>query len=195
MTDLYLIRHGRSKANLNNLVTGDVYDPLLLESEAEISATMDRINVPIFDKYITTTWKRAKDTAGIIDPNVDWFIEKSLGETDAGSVANNNLKYFLSEYPNFYLDASNRYPDGESHLCLKKRVVKWAKELAPSSKKFLIVTHSGPINILLHEAEDISMDKFPNYRLDNFSVSLIKIKSGRWFVKFINKSMQDIWNN
>lgn len=195
MTDLYLVRHGRSQANLKNLVTGDVNDPLLPESEEQISATMSSIELPVFDKYITTAWKRAKDTAGIIDPNADWLIEKSLGETDAGSVANNNLKNFLSKYPNFYLDANNSYPDGESHICLKKRVIKWATELAPTSKKFLVVTHSGPINILLHEAEDISMDKFPNYRLNNLCVSLIRIKSHRWHVEYINKSMRDIWYN
>ena len=178
--NVLFVRHALSIANERRLVTGGVNDSL---SEEGIRQALDlRAWMQFFDfkieKFITSHWARARQTAFLLWPNVDWVTEERVGETNAGSVSASKLEDFLLSHPNFYNNPENNYPNGESHLDLKKRVIEWLHEnLNSGHKNILVVTHAGPICCVLHEILSIPMVYFPISLPNNASLTIIKIKA------------------
>lgn len=183
----YLVRHGHSVSNERKYVTGTIFDKL---SEAGISQVVElekilrKANISA-NHYYVSQWDRAKETANIINSNINWIEDKRIGETNAGDVKEFVLEDFLKKYPNFYSDNSNHYPNGESHIDLNKRVIEWFNEIineVAENDKIMVVTHSGPISCILQYITSIGMNKFPFFLVDNASLTIIEI---------INKSVNN----
>jgi len=175
---LYLIRHGRSIANEDQLVTGNTKDTLSQEGIGQVEGLKSwlfKTGIKA-DRYITSQWLRAQQTAQILWPDVEWEIDTKVGETDAGKVSEWRLSEFLQQYPNFYTLSSNCYPDGESHDELNIRSILWLTELLNRSgrdDKVVLVAHSGPISCLLQYVTNVSMAKFPAFLPSNASLSIV----------------------
>ena len=179
---LILVRHGLSIANEGNLVTGTTNDGLSATGIAqaqETKAVLDRIGF-VADHHITSQWIRAQQTAQILRPDLKFKIDSRLGETNAGAVAHLPLADFIKEWPDFYSDQSNVYPDGESHDQLNHRVLAWLSETRAACKgTVMAVTHAGPIACLLQHALGLSMDAFPRLKPANASISIIDYADDR----------------
>ena len=175
---LYLIRHGKSYANISKLVTGNINDELCdqgIHESKKLAAWLTNSNIA-GDYYFTSQWKRAQQTAKYLWPHVKWDIDSRVGETDAGIVSNWPLDQFLSEYPDFYNNSKTKYPRGESHSDLNIRVLSWLQdmfEIVPQSSKLVLVSHSGPISCILQYVMGLSMKNFPEYLALNSSISIV----------------------
>jgi len=175
---LFLIRHGRSIANEEKLVTGTTLDELSpegLRQVADLKIWLRSVGV-VADRYITSQWRRAQQTADILWPSEEWEINSEIGETDAGDVSEWRLKNFLLKYPEFYQSSDACYPGGESHDQLNARSICWLNNLLKSSKRYedvVLVAHSGPISCLLQCVVKVSMDRFPAFIPANASMSMI----------------------
>ena len=175
---LYLIRHGRSIANEEKLVTGNTKDTL---SQAGIRQVEELKNWLLEagiqpDHYITSQWVRAQQTAKILWPDIEWEINPKIGETNAGRVTEWKLSDYLQQYPDFYTSSSNSYPGGESHDELNIRSISWLKQLLNRSgceDRVMLVAHSGPISCLLQYVTKVSMEKFPAFLPSNASLSIV----------------------
>lgn len=176
--NLYLVRHGRSVANEEQLVTGNLLDTLSQQGVLqvqELGKWLSDFNLKS-DRYITSQWRRAQQTAEILYPDVSWEIDRNVGETDAGDVVDWKLTDFLDKYPDFYALTSNCYPGGESHDQLNARTVGWLGKLleaCSTDENVLLVSHSGPISCLLQYVTNVSMNKFPAFVPANASLSII----------------------
>ncbi|MBF7980255.1 MULTISPECIES: histidine phosphatase family protein [Rahnella] len=173
---LYLFRHGLSDANQAKLVTGTPADSLSTVGVAQVnrlSQWVKELDITA-DYYFFSHWQRAQQTAKIIFPDVDWFEDKRLGETDAGTVASLTLDSFLKEQPDFYREPDNCYPGGESHKDLYTRVLSWLRELLQRSyESVVIVSHAGPIACILHELLNIPLSQFPSILPSNSTLVII----------------------
>lgn len=178
---LFLIRHGRSRANLKGLVTGTPSDKLTDEGvrqSTRMAAWLTEQGLSYADRYFTSNWARAKETASLMFPNAIREADGRLGETNAGKAADWELQKFLEFYPNFYDSHLNRYPEGESHFDLNSRVLGWLFDLSRQPCKTCIaVCHSGPINCILQHISRIGMNRFPAYSIIHASLSTVEIKS------------------
>jgi broad specificity phosphatase PhoE len=176
---LYLFRHGKSEANTAQLVTGTRADPLVDEGRRQAKAMgqwLEQVELG-GDRFFTSDWLRAQQTSHLICPDAKWEIDARLGETDAGLVADWPLAAFAREYPDFYRNNSTKYPDGESHMDLNRRVTAWLHEVldtSPPDEKIVVVTHSGPIACLLQHALMIGMDRFPALLPAHASLTVIE---------------------
>jgi broad specificity phosphatase PhoE len=161
------------------LVTGDKNDPLALSEISrveELSGWLNKtLNVAI-DEYYVSDWCRAQQTANIIYPDAAWKVDPRIGETDAGSAKNLRLDEFLELEPEFYVNNSNHYPDGESHLELNDRVLTWLNEVLGRTdiKNVMVVAHSGPITCILQYVCGVGMEQFPLFLPTNSSISCIE---------------------
>lgn len=176
----YLVRHGRSISNEKKYVTGTIFDKLSdtgVTQVVELEKVLTKANF-CADYYYVSQWNRAKETASIINPNINWIEDKNIGETDAGDVKEVILKDFLQKYPNFYSDNSNYYPNGESHIDLNNRVTNWFNKVineVNEEDKIMVVSHSGPISCILQYITSIEMDKFPFFLVENASLTIIEV--------------------
>lgn len=177
---LILIRHGRSIANEQKLVTGTTIDSLSATGIMQAQALRDwlkEMNISA-DHFVTSQWKRAQETANILFPDISWKVDNRVGETNAGKVADWPLDKFLSQYPDFYTNHLNKYPQGESHDGLYTRSIQWLEETviqASESNTVVLVAHSGPISCILQYISSIPMEKFPAFIPMNASISVIEV--------------------
>jgi broad specificity phosphatase PhoE len=175
---LYLVRHARSYANQMGLLTGLIDDSLSEEGcnqAIELRDWLNKFDIKI-DKYVTSQWKRANQTAHFLYPSSDWIVDSRLGETNAGDSANIRLDRFLEEIPNFYLNPNNKYPNGESHNDLNLRVMSWLSDLLDENcQQVLVVAHAGPICCVLQKILGIPMDLFPKLVPANASLTLVEL--------------------
>ncbi|MCT9070983.1 histidine phosphatase family protein [Cupriavidus gilardii] len=178
---LYLVRHGRSVANDAGLVTGttaDELDAIGVAQAQRMAAWLSHAGI-VADRYMTSQWCRAQQTARLLMPAADWEVDSRLGETDAGEVADWQLARFLAQCPDFYADPGNRYPGGESHLALNQRVLGWLDEqLARPVDALMVVAHSGPISCILQHIHGVGMERFPAFLPAHASLSAIEMVRG-----------------
>ena len=182
---LYLIRHGRSIANRRGLVTGtpdDRLDEVGRDQAAALGQWVAGLGVTP-QRFVMSQWQRAQETAAALFPQATWEVDRRLGETDAGEVANLPLAAFLESHAAFYRDPANAYPGGESHLDLNRRVLQWLDELLRDPCRSLAVaTHSGPIACLLQHIHGLDMRRFPAFLPAHATVTVVRFarRDGAW---------------
>lgn len=172
------MRHGLSLANQRRVVTGTPEDPLSPEGTAQVQGTRDLLVAAGFrpEHCYVSHWRRARESAALVAPDVSFRCDPRIGETDAADVAEWPLDRFLETYPGFYSDHRRPYPGGESHEQLNHRVLDWleATRQGCEGQRVLAVTHAGPIACLMQHALGIPMDRFPALMARNASLSVIE---------------------
>lgn len=195
----YLVRHARSVANEAGLVTGtpsDVLAPEGIVQSVSMARWLEKTGFTA-QRHVTSQWWRARQTALNLIQNVDWQVDPRVGETDAGDVSDWTLPRFLGEAPEFYADPNNRYPGGESHLDLDRRVLGWLyAQLQNPCDGLMLVSHSGPISCILQHVLGVPMTRFPAFLPVHASLSVINMveKQGTWFGKLLAFSMCPVEN-
>jgi broad specificity phosphatase PhoE len=190
----YLLRHGRSFANEANLVTGTPADTLAAEGLVQVMRMKTWLEEAGLnaDRYVTSQWNRAQQTALCLAPDADWKVDVRVGETDAGAAAEWTLARFLTETPDFYSNPTNCYPGGESHLELNRRVLSWFHEqLEQPSGALMLVAHSGPIACILQHVLGMGMERFPALLPAHASLSIVKMSQSEsgWSGRLLGFSM------
>lgn len=174
---VYLVRHGLSAANVAGLVTGTPTDRLVEQGVVQAEALRNWLrDARVMPKaFYVSHWGRARQTAEVLFPNVPWQEEGRLGETEAGTAAEQPLPEFLASWPDFYALNSNSYPGGESHLDLNRRVLSFWHELGSCGlSSVMLVSHSGPIACILQDVLGVSMECFPAFLPTQASVSVLE---------------------
>lgn len=177
MRRLILVRHGKSVANEQKLVTGETSDPLSEGGifQAKLLRTLVEREGISGDLYVTSQWLRAQETANIVWPNKDWIYDERVGETNAGTASSLTINSFLKSNPNFYSSHENKYPGGESHMDLNARVINWLHEMMHADfGTVILVGHSGPICCILQNALCVGMDLYPALIVHNASLSILE---------------------
>lgn len=178
---LFLIRHGRTASNELDLVTGSPFASLSETGRTELEASAPGIRSMMGhrpNRFVVSSLSRAKETAQILFPDKAWEVDARLAETDAGQAAELSNTEFVELYGQRRPDFSVPYPGGESHQNLKNRVLRWFDELAGCTAEcMVVVTHAGPINILLHHLLGVPYPDFPNFQIENMSVTKLHFSS------------------
>jgi broad specificity phosphatase PhoE len=179
---LYLIRHAKSFANASKIQNGTESDSLTNEGieQAFLLAKFLEINNINASRYITSTWKRAQQTADILFPCANWEVDSRVGETNAGDVSGMLTLDFNLKYPDLLEHHENRFPGGESHSDLNNRVRAWLLDLESSTnvdEKVICVCHSGSISCILQIICEIRMEKFPAFLVPNCSLTYVQYSS------------------
>ena len=84
---LYVIRHGQSTTNLKKCWTGWLDVPLTEKGVQEAIATRDYLSRVHFDKVFTSDLQRARHTAEIALPDIEYEALPLLREVNVGSIA------------------------------------------------------------------------------------------------------------
>ncbi len=158
MTELILVRHGRTRANTEGLYCGRLDLPLLNEAIEEVSKTALALSAFAPHRVFCSDALRARQTAQIIAPDSAAVFFPSLREMDFGAFEGLNADEIQLRYPDVwqtYMDdyMSFTFPGGDnvrSYLTkASERINGIIKEAKDSC--VLIVSHKGFIlSVLSH---------------------------------------------
>ncbi len=183
---LYLIRHGQAKANIENRVTGTMSDALTECGREQVKLLRPLLHAEKFACCYVSPWRRTQETWELLNISQVPVIAPEIAETYAGRVANWTKTQFNQAFPDYWdpFRPDRPYCGGESHGDLYRRVIQWLESVEKSfcnDEKILVVTHNGPINCLLHHADNTPMKDFPAYQVENASLHIVVIEKNRLF--------------
>ncbi len=196
MARIFLIRHGETQANTEKRYQGQIDTPLndtgLAQAE-QLASTLQQIP---FDRFYTTSLKRAQKTAEIVAAphKRSPVIIPELAERNFGRWENMTAAQIKFSYPDIYTDwlkAPNvPIPDAEPFGAFGQRVLSGLEKAMydlGEEETIAIIAHGGPNRIMLHHFLGSSVtEHFWKIKQDNACVNIIDIRPGYQLVSLLN---------
>jgi uncharacterized phosphatase len=185
MTTICLIRHGETDWNVTRRLQGTTDVPLNARGVKQAEACRTYLSSSSYDVLITSPLKRAKQTAEIINQQLqlplhimDDFKERSFGEAEGMSYDDRRAVY-----------PEKNYPNQEEEEDFHQRIIAglWKVTQSYSDQKVLLVNHGAVIKAIL---QTFSTDKniLENDRLMNGCISNIHFENDKWNIKDFNRT-------
>ena len=128
MMELVMIRHGRTKGNMENRYIGTTDEPLLASEAERLLAkreTLEEMRMDHPDILLVSPMRRCVETAAILFPESEPVIVPDFRECDFGEFENKNYKELSGnvDYQR-WIDSGGRlpFPGGESMSSFQERV-------------------------------------------------------------------------
>lgn len=150
---IYLLRHGNTGFKNRYIGSSDV--PLSPEGREEAKSICDYLTTIPLDKILCSPLKRCRETVSYLKTGLRIEYDNCVKEIDFGRWEKKSFQEIChidqSLVDNWVSDAENfTFPEGESLLDFKNRVVLAASHLERSQcKHILVVCHGGVIRHLI----------------------------------------------
>lgn len=195
-TELYLVRHGETKWNVEKRFQGQNDSPLTENGREQARLLGISLQGICFDAILSSDLGRALETANLINS----FLQIPVFETDP-LLRERNFGVFhglnRGEAERMYPREASRIwsgdpnvavPGGESRTQVRKRAEQFLLEVPVkySGKKILVVTHGGIINPILRIVLRIPFDEPRRFKLPNTGLSILEHNGEAWFVRAMN---------
>ena len=206
MATVFLVRHGRTKANADGILAGwspgVVLDDVGL-GQAEKAAT--RLAAVPLHAVISSPLDRTIQTADAIvaaqaglGRQPDCRVEDRFGECGYGEwtgrplrdLANEPLWRVVQEHPSAAV-----FPGGESMMQMQHRAVTAVREFNAefgADVTYAVVSHGDVIKAILADALGMHLDAFQRIVVDPCSVSVVRYAERRPFVLRTNDTSGDL---
>ena len=200
--EIYFVRHGQTIWNVEKRFQGLSDSPLTELGITQAKLLGEKLKDIKFDKFYSTSLKRAYDTANYIKGNrkqkveiFDDFVEISMGDME-GIKQEDFKKLYPEQVKNFFFNQLEYDPSsfgGESFLEVRERVIRGLNkfiELNKNYERVLVVSHGATLKTLLHyiSGKDISTlsdEAIPK----NTSYTIVKYENGKFkIIDFSNTS-------
>ena len=153
--ELYLVRHGQSKANAKHIMQGaQVDEPLTNKGRQQAKITRQKLSAVKFDRVFSSPLKRASETAAIITGSqATVTFDRRLVEFDYGKWDGQRIEQLVADYPEYFKDLTNfgnswRISGGETYQETQARLASFEKGLNVNShENVLVVTHGMTIKL------------------------------------------------
>lgn len=169
MATIVVVRHGETTWNRQHRFQGWAPTPLTnlgQEQAGQLGATLtEEYDI---DRILSSDLYRAEETVGILREQLDAPVsfESAWRERDFGVYQGILVDEISERFPAYDLgetgpDAAHRQPEsGERLVDVRERVINsWETTLAEceSTETILVVTHGGPIRLLLGHLKDLGI--------------------------------------
>jgi len=187
MSTAFLVRHGRTAANLQGVLAGRMRG-VSLDSvgtkQARVAGRQLR-NIP-FNVIVTSPLLRTKQTAQIIadELNSDVRIrqDKAFLECDYGTWTGQSLKVLADDSRWHTVQtqpSAMTFPGGESLRDMQARAVDAVRKYSEKFETFAVVSHGDVIKAILADALGMHLDLFQRIVIDPGSISVVSYTSLR----------------
>lgn len=181
-TRVYLARHGKTIYSHEERYFGQKDIPLSQEGINQINALAKRLAVSEFAAIFSSDLQRARMSAEIIANKSDseiiiepGFKEMNLGAWDG--LTYNEINKISPDLAREWMDnpANFKFPQGESLFELRERVITALTPLISEFKggSILIVSHGGPIRVILCEALKLNLIHFLRIGQDYSALNIV----------------------
>ncbi len=200
MTKLILIRHGQTDLNIQMKYCGYSNPSLNEEGKQQVKHTKKSLNEIDVDVLFSSDLLRTMETAQIIFPNMVIQQEERLREYNFGVFEGLTYGEIMEEYADIYTewidDPSKRViPDGDSFISFSQRVREGLDSILSQNKHrtIVLVTHSGPIRLMLSDVLKYDTDKFWKIKQDNAALNIINYNGLNAKVEIINNQPFELY--
>ena len=206
---LLLVRHAESLNNASgNKFSGIANTPITEKGRNQSRIVSKRLSKFAVETVLTSSLERAKETAGLVFPNVPIKICAELMEFNYGEYDGLSPDELPPNDPVIkkwkQIPGNMSFPGGQN-------IAKYAGEMWQGMHGLMLKTSERKIGCIIHKTMGrlfiskmlgLDLDNFRLIPLDNCSVSVIKWDSFEGFrlyslnimVDMINGSKEDIWN-
>lgn len=154
--DIYLVRHGVTKWNVDKRYLGHTDIPLLLVERNKLNPLREVLKNIMFDYCYSSDLKRCVETFHYIQPQKHVCVDARLRELNFGNWEGFTYETLKddSSYQEWLSDSVKKAPpNGESLSQLNDRITDFLSDLqsikfTSLDKKILIITHGGVIRSL-----------------------------------------------
>src|ERR1700688_248036 len=160
MTQLALIRHGRSEWNEHALIQGRADIALSAAGAAAVATWRPPAALADF-AWVTRPLKRARDTARLmlgrevgVEPAL---IEMAWGEWEGRRLAELSTELGPALAANEARGLDFRPPGGESPRDVQQRLAPWLARIAAGGRSTAAVTHKGVIRAVIGFADGLGL--------------------------------------
>lgn len=197
MTRIYLIRHGQTDFAKNRLYCGHSDIPLNKTGRAQARCLKNVFTDMQLSAVYISDLPRAKETAEIAFKNnkVSVTEDKRLREINFGLWEGLPLDEIHKKHQSKYSKwlkkpLSITIPKGEKLLSLKKRVKDFLKDRIETqkAKDIAVVSHAGPIKIIIFEVLGIDLSYFWNLNQELAAISLVEFHNNYKVLKYFNNT-------
>jgi alpha-ribazole phosphatase len=183
MTELVIVRHGRTQSNKRFTYCGWTDIELDEEGISQAKRARDRLKGLKVDGIFSSPLKRALKTAEIINENFDMPItcSGSLKERNFGAWEDLQYKEICEKFPEqvklLEKDWMNYCTQGgESAMHFYSRVTGFISDLINSKQgTFLIITHLGCIRNIVSHLLGMGIEGSWRFRVDNCGITRIQV--------------------
>lgn len=182
--DVYLIRHGKTKGNLEHRYIGTTDESLCKEGIEELQSRVEKQYYPSkLEALAVSPMKRCKETAKLLFPELEQEIVSDLRETDFGLFENKNYPELSTDpYYQKWLDSQGTlpFPDGENREDFRLRCVNAFRDLiARWQEKGIstaaVVAHGGTIMAIV---SGMTQSEFYDWQLKNGEYLYLSLNDG-----------------
>ena len=162
MTEIIMVRHGESLANIKGIFAGNIDAPLSDLGRRQAAATRDYLREKHFDAAYASDLVRAFETAAVIAAGRDLTVhlDPRLREIHPGKWEGVKYDDLVWLYPHEYAEiwlhdvGHARCVDGESTAELSERVCESLAEIARENggKTVLVAAHATPVRAAMCRA-------------------------------------------
>ena len=152
ITTLYFVRHGESEANAAHVFAGRHDSPLTARGREQAKVVATAVRHVRFDRIVTSTLSRTKDTAAEIAAGRDVPVETyaDLDEIDLGEASGKPFDE-MRGLPNYDGEGFTQWPGGESLEQVVTRAMRVIDRLVDKNagNTICVVGHGGVTRILV----------------------------------------------
>ena len=181
ITELFLIRHAQTEYNRQKRYCG--FSDICLNKAGinQAQAHKNKTRGLNLDVLFCSSLKRTKQTADILFPKKKVIFEPRLKELNFGKWEGLKHEEIMERYGIAYSQWLNdpfnlRPPQGESLLDLQKRCISFLEFVLKKfkHKKIGIISHAGPIRIMLIGINKVKKEYFWDTPVDHLSIHRMK---------------------
>jgi len=195
MTRIYLIRHGTTEWNREEIFRGRVECPLNDTGRAEARAAADFFRGIRLDGIYSSPLARAAETAAAIaaGQGVEVILDPAFADLDFGEWQGHPLKEVKEKYPDLYRAWRERpqevtFPKGENLGQVRTRAWAGLLRIAQGNpdRTVVIVSHRVITKVLLCAALGLDNSLFWRIRQDTTAINGLEYSRGVFTVSLLN---------
>ncbi|MHC9542278.1 MAG: histidine phosphatase family protein [Vulcanimicrobiota bacterium] len=205
---IFLVRHGETTYNKETRFQGQQDAPLTPNGQSQAGAVADRFEKAEksgehFDAIYSSPLSRCMDTADAIGSKLNMkpvtepgLKEMRMGEWESKTPGEVKEQYRTAEGKPLMSEwmsdpVSNKVPGGETVDDVEKRVVATLDKIIKENRQdanVVLVTHGGPISVILCKVLDQSLKEANKKHIANTSVTVLDVKKDLSDAKLLSEN-------
>ena len=178
---LFLVRHGQSEANIQDVFGGQHDYKLTPRGIKEAESIRNTLALHTYDKVYCSDLSRAVTTQKLALPDYEPEITPLVREIDEGNLTGTSISEAAAKYGrDFMIKRDYADFDGETAFEMKERILGFLKLVEQSEHKTsVVIAHNGTINTMLEIAVKADYDRTA-LESSNCGIHIFKFDGQDW---------------